>query len=304
MSEKLIVLAHGIGDSKNDFYKEWADVIANNHDLKNVVVKGLWWEDVLQKVADKYPLISRNMADLIARCGFADLEKWVGNPSWKEFQDYIMDVLVYAGLSDMWQYIQDKCALKLDELRKDKNGKEIFEEADTILIGHSLGAAMLPHLVWREYEDNMTIPYRGMILLASPLGFKSPMPQICEDFMQRMDDMQRKGEMSRHGRNDTIARFARIWNKGGENRLKFICNENDIVCSNVKYDIPTIGEVNLIPLQMGFDPAEINILNSEHKGCFESISFGKRDPSKISDNHDVLTYLKHDAFNKALDAML
>ena len=210
-----------------------------------------------------------------------------------------MDVFVYAGLDDMWLKIQDQCALKLDTLRKDDNGNEIYDPADTILIGHSLGAAMLPHLVWRECAYDGSISYRGMILLASPLGFKSPYPGVCQDFLQRM------GGLAGGTRENTLARFARAWNKVGDNRLRFICNEYDIVCSDVKYTIPGTGQlVDLIPLQQGFNPAEINILNREHTGCVQFITFGKRDPAKIADNHDVLTYLKQPEFVEALDGML
>jgi hypothetical protein len=299
MSTKLIVLAHGIGNATKDFYKEWEEIIAKNHDLSEVTVKGLWWEDILQKVEDKYDIISGTMADIVKMCGFPDLGKWVGNDSCKTFKDYMMDVLVYVGLPDMWLMIQDECALRLEALRKDDSGNEIFEEADTILVGHSLGSAMLPHLVWREYAYTGTIPYRGMILLASPVGFESPIPNICKDILQRM------GEIFGGDRNSTLARFGRAWNMGGKNRLKFVCNENDIVCSDVKYKIPATGQlVDLIPLRQGFNPKEINILNSEHEGCVEFITFGERNPAKIGDNHDVLTYLKQQSFNNALSAML
>lgn len=299
MPDKLIVMAHGIGDAQPDFYKEWEAILRSNHNLVNVTVKGLWWEDVLQKVADKYPVVNSTMAEIVGMCDFPNLQTLVQNDSWKVIQDYIMDVLVYVGLQDMWLMIQNECALKLDALRKDSSGKEVFDESDTILIGHSLGAAMLPHLVWREYAFTGTIPYRGMILLASPLGFESPMPDICEDFLQRM------GRIYGGSRDKTLARFARAWSRVGERRLKFICNENDIVCSDVKYKIPGTGQlVDLIPLRQGFNPAEINILNSENNGCIEFISFGERLPSKIVDNHDALTYLKQDSFNKALNGML
>lgn len=299
MSESLIVLAHGIGDAKPEFYKEWEEVIAENHDLSHVTVKGLWWEDVLQKVAERYDVVSGTLAEIVAMCGFPDLEKWVGNDSWRQFKDYMMDVLVYVGLPDMWLMIQDECALKLDALRRDSSGREVFEEADTILVGHSLGAAMLPHLVWREYAFTGTIPYRGMILLASPLGFESPKPQICKDFLQRM------GEIFGGDRAGTLARFGRAWNKVGDGRLRFINNENDIACSDVKYTIPVTGQlVDLIPLRQGFNPAEIAILNGEHEGCVEFVSFGERTPAKIGANHDVLAYLRQNSFNEALRAML
>lgn len=299
MSKTLIVMAHGIGDATEDFYSDWEKVIAKNHDLANVTVKGLCWEDCLQKIADKYDVANELLGEVVDLCGFSDLKKWTGSDDWKLFKDYMMDLLVYVGLSDMWLMIQNECALKLDALRKDVAGEEIFDESETILIGHSLGAAMLPHLVWREYAFTGTIPYRGMILLASPLGFESPNPTICKDFLGRM------GEIYGGDRDSTLARFARAWNKGGKNRLRFINNENDIVCSDVKYKIPSTGElVDLIPLRQGFDPAEVNILNNEHAGCVEFVSFGKRDPSKIVDNHDILTYLKQTPFNNALAAML
>lgn len=299
MAKKLIIVAHGIGNASDGFQKDWQNILAANHDLTDVTVKGLHWEDVLQKVADKYPVVSGTMAEIVAMCGFADLQKWVGNDSWKLFQDYMMDVLVYVGLQEMWLVIQNSCAKKLEALRKDETSGETFLESDTILIGHSLGAAMLPHLVWREYANTGTIPYHGMILLASPLGFESPDREICQDFLQRM------GDVYGGSREKTLGRFARAWNMRGKNKLKFISNENDIVCSDVKYKIPTTGDlVDLIPLRQGLNPAEVKILNDEHKGCVEYVSFGERNPAKIADNHDVLTYLKQKPFNDALSMLL
>jgi len=235
----------------------------------------------------------------VEMCGFDRLKKFLGAGAYKMFMDYMMDVFVYAGLDDMWLKIQDQCAMKLDALRRDDNGCEVYKEADTILVGHSLGAAMLPHLVWREYAATGTIPYRGMILLASPLGFESPLPGLCQDFLQRM------AGMAGGTRENTLRRFARAWNKQGAGCLRFICNENDIVCSDVKYKIPQTNElVDLIPIRQGLNPAEINVMNSEHTGSVEFISFGKRDPSKVIENHDVLAYLKHPSFNRALAGLL
>lgn len=55
---------------------------------------------------------------------------------------------------------------------------------------------------------------------------------------------------------------------------------------------------------MGFNPAEIEIMNSENAGCFEPVTFGAPTPLEVLNNHDVLTYLKQDAFGKALAALL
>jgi len=299
MGKKLIVMAHGIGDSKPGFENDWIKAVKENIDLSDVDVKGLLWEDVLQQVEDKYPIVSDQLADLVDMCGFPNLKKLVKNDGWKTFKDYMMDVLVYVGLDDMWLKIQDQCALKLDALRKDNAGNEVYKEADTILIGHSLGAAMLPHLVWREFAFTGTIPYRGLILLASPLGFESPLPDLCQDFLQRM------GGISGGSRLNTIKRFARTWNMVGDGCLKFIINENDIVCSDVKYEIPVTHQlVDLIPLRQGFNPTEVNLLNQIHKDCVNYVTFGKRDPTQIVNNHDVLTYLKLPVFVDALKALL
>lgn len=291
---KLLVLAHGIGDAPKDFYKDWQDVIAENHDLTGVTVRGLWWEDVLQKVEDKYDLVSGPFAEIVKMCGFDALEKFSTNDQWKTFKDYMMDVLVYVGLPDMWLYIQNTCTQKLADLQQ--STKTGFTPSQTILIGHSLGAAMLPQLAWRDCIDTGVMAYGGMILLASPLGFESPYPKLCQDFLQRMghpgDD-----------RNSVLTGFAAAWQAVGSHRLRFVSNLDDIVCSDVKFQLPT-GLADLIPIQQGFSPSEIFLLNQVNPDSYKTVEFGSPDPSKIADNHDALTYLKQDAFNEALGALL
>lgn len=299
MATQLIVLAHGIGDNNPDFYRSWEDILRQNHVLQGVTVKGLCWEDVLQKVEDQYPLVSQQLADMLAHCGFDGLKNWVSNDTWKFIHDYMMDVLVYVGLRDMWLMIQNECLLKLNALRRDSYGNEIFKESETILIGHSLGAAMLPHLVWREYVETGTIPYRGMILLASPLGFESPRPRLCKDFLGRM------AEMKEGSRKITLERFVKAWRRGGAKRLKFISNVNDVVCYDAKFKLPMSETlVDLIPLRQGFDPVEIAAMKAIMPDCVEFISFGEPEASKIADNHDVLKYLDNAVLRNALDAML
>lgn len=298
MPKKLVVLAHGIGDSTANFYKDWQKVIESNHDLKDVTIRGLWWEDVLQKVAEQYPVVSGPFAELLKMCGFDQFDRWLSSEDAAAFKDYLMDVLVYVGLPDMWIYIQNECARKLAALRKNAAGREEFKRSDTILIGHSLGAAMLPQLAWRECLDSGAIPYRGMILLASPLGLESPYPRLCKDFLARMGHL---GD----DRLSVLTGFARAWNMIGDGRLCFVNNENDIVCSDVKYKIPGSNElVDVIPLRQGFNPAECHVLKTEHPGSVKWVSFGSADPRKIPQNHDVLTYLEQDSFNKAFAALL
>lgn len=298
--KKLIVVAHGIGNTAEGFHEAWAKVIGKNVDLSNAEVRGLWWEGVLDKVEEKYPLIDGTMADVVEACGFPDLKKWIGNENYGTMHDYLMDVLVYVGLPDMWQYIQDKCLESLDALRRDDDGKPQYAAGDTILIGHSLGAAMLPQLVWRNFAFTGSMAYRGLILLASPIALVSPAPKICGDFLRRMG-----GIFGGSDRNEVLRRFAAAWDMGGPGRLRFICNDNDIVCSDVGYPIPGTDKiVDLIPLRQGFDPAERALLNGEHDGAVQVIHFGKPDPRKVIENHDALAYLKQPAFIDALTPML
>lgn len=299
MGSKLIVVAHGIGDTKEGFEHEWRAAMENNIDLGDAEVKGLWWEDVLKEIEDRYPLLSENMGDLLSLCAFPKLKELLENESYQTIMDFMMDVLVYVGLDDMWLKIQNQCAMKLDALRKDDQGNEIYKESDTILVGHSLGAAMLPHLVWREYALSGVIPYHGLILLASPLAFESPLPGLCQDFLQRMADLY--GDT----REATLTDFAGAWDMVGDGRLRFIINDNDIVCADVAYTIPGSGKtVDLIPLRQGFNAEERAILNTEHPGSVDVISFGEPTPYHVVANHDALTYLQHPAFIKALEGLL
>lgn len=298
-NKKLIVVAHGIGDTEKGFEKEWKAVLDAHHDLSSVVVRGLWWEDVLQDVANRYPLVSRQFTGILSMCGFSQLEKLAGSDKAKLFLDYIMDVLVYVGLQEMWLHIQNKCLEKLDTAIKGDATNEGFEEKDVILIGHSLGAAMLPQLVWKQYARTGFIPYRGMILLASPIGFESPKPDLCQDFLQRM------GVLLGGTRTNVLEGFSKAWRSVGKNRLKLVCNENDIVCSDVKYEIPGTGQlVDLIPLRQGLNPAEIALVNAHNPNAIEFISFGRPNPKKILANHDVCTYLAQPVFNNALEVLL
>ncbi len=298
--KKLIVVAHGIGDTPPNFHEAWAQAIQTNVDLSNAEVRGLYWEDVLDKVEAKYPLINAEIADVVAACGFGNLKQWIGNESYQTIHDYMMDVLVYVGLPDMWKYIQDECVLKLEALQQDDDGNPQYTDGDTILVGHSLGAAMLPHLVWRNYAFTSSMAYRGLILLASPLAMVSPIPNMCGDFLTRMGEIQ-----GGPNRNTVLQMFAAAWDMAGPGRLRFICNDKDIVCSDARFPVPGLDHpVDLIPIRQGFDATERALLNTEHEGAVQVITFGESDPRKVVENHDAITYLKQQAFVDALTPML
>lgn len=299
-TKKLIVVAHGIGVTPANFHEGWKQAIAKQVDLSNAEVVGLYWEHLLTTVENRYGLVDEKLAEAVAACGFGDLQKWIANENYQTFNSFFMDVLVYIGLGDMWQKIQDACVVELQKLRFDaENKKEIYSPGDTILIGHSLGAAMFPQLAWRDYVFNGSMPYRGMILLASPLALRFP-GDICAGFLGRMGEAARNAD-----RNTVLRNFAAAWDTGGPGRLRFISNDNDIVCADVAYNIPGLNKkTRLVPLQMGFSAAEQALLNGEHPGAVQNVTFGEPDPRQVLANHDVFAYFRQPAFATALTALL
>jgi predicted alpha/beta hydrolase family esterase len=290
--KKLIVVAHGIGDHQPDFYQEWEAIIRKNTP-GNYLVAGLFWDDVLDKVAEKFPLISQNFADAVARFGFTELQKILSSDAFNKIKDHFMDVLVYTVMQDMTNYIQTTCALRLNQIVYDRK----VAKGNTILIGHSLGAAMLPHIVWLERNATGGIPYGGMILLASPLGMESPIPLAIKDLLDVMPDNNRRD------RNKMLRLFAGEWEATGPSLLHFLINGNDIVCSDVKIKIGPV-EQDLIPVRQSFNPEEIAVLTTANPGCVKSFAAGSTDVRNVISNHDVKLYLSRPEFSTAFQALL
>lgn len=291
--KKLVVVAHGIGDTPPDFYKAWADVLHANHGTDRFDVVGLYWEDVLDKVAERYPLISDRFADVVAQCGFNNLKNLVDSNTYKTVYDSVMDVLVYAGLDEMARYIQNQCIMKLHNLAPTPQQK-----ARTILVGHSLGAAMLPHIVWREWSETQTIPYPGLLLMASPLGFKAPSFSPMHDLLYHLSIIAGGDRLG------TLRLFGNAWSAKGPGSLRFFINEYDIVCSDVLYDIGTGHPVDLIPVQQGFNAVDKQTLSAANPGCLHTFRFGTPTPGNIVSNHAALTYLARPEFGTAFEDLL
>jgi len=285
--KKPVVVAHGIGNAEPDFYKTWETILNTNHDPDKFEVKGLYWEDVLQEVEDKYPLVN---PEAVEKLGFDKLERYLNDDTYKTVSDYLMDVLVYCALDDMREYIQTQCIEKLHQLC---NGRE----SETILIGHSLGAAMLPHITWKQCIDTGAMPYLGMILLASPLGIVSPLPAMVGDLLKIL------GDIDGGGRIPTLTSFAAAWGEIEDGHLHFLINESDVVCSDVKFEVG--GEnIDLIPIRQGFNSDEINALELGSTGSIHKFVQGEKNFSRIADNHAEALYLNRPEFKTAFDQLL
>ena len=293
MSKKNVVFVHGIGDEAPDFYKAFIPILQQNgHDMSKFDVCGLYWEDILDEIQNKYPTISSNFSNFLECFGLKSLKNNLDQHQsiYKQIEDYYMDVLVFVCLPDMAQLVNDRCLMKLKKLSEGR-------ERDTIIIAHSLGAAMIPYILWHLREFTFGIPYGGLILLASPLGFRSPINKALHDFLYLM------GLINNTDRESILRDFALEWTLIGDKTLHFICNTNDVVCSDVKF--PIMGtSIDPIPVQQGFTTNEIGILNSSHRGCFHKVTFGSPAFDKIASNHDFKTYLKTQAFIDAFNHLI
>ncbi len=287
-------MVHGIGNQTGpDFCDSWRDQILSDHpELKGSCdFIGLYWEDMRQEAAKKYPVIQQDFASLLQNSfDLEALNALLSDENYQLASSYVMDVLLYVGLPDMTLYFLNGC---LERLKTLAGGRE----AETLILAHSLGSAMIPHVLWRLCNFTGSIPFHSLILLASPLGFESPLESLLPDFLEVM------GKMSGTDRPQTLRDFALEWSFKGEQRLHFFANENDIVCSDALLNVNgTLRD--LIPVRQGFSDSEIQSLQDGHAGCYHKIAFGKPEISSIADNHDVLAYLQHPEFKAVFSALI
>lgn len=288
-------MVHGVGDQKASFHESWKDEILRIFpELKDTCeFQGLEWESARDRIQAKYPLIQENFSSVLAAFNLASLQAVLDNESYKLVMGYVMDVLVYVGLPDMTLYLQKLGLERLDALAKGREG-------ETLIIAHSLGAALMPHVLWYLYQFTAAIPYHSLILLASPLAFTSP-PLITVAVPSMLDTMGKlSGETSR---TKTLEKFAKAWLFKGANRLHFLANDNDIVCSDVQF--PFAGkQMDIIPVRQGFDDPELKALTDNNPGCYHPVSFGKPQINSIGDNHDVVTYIRQPVFTEIMKGLL
>jgi hypothetical protein len=225
MNQKLVVLAHGIGDHAAGFSKEWEKILRKNHSKTKFKTAEFAWDDLLDQAMNQYPLCSKQAQIAFKRLGFGMLETALNSEAYKTISDGAMDILTYVALGDMNRYMRAKCSIRLEEIRiQQKTAKE-----DIVLIGHSLGAAMLPHIAWDYYRKVGAIPWHGLILLASPLGYQSPFPDAIPDPLAAMI-----GDHQGLGRTDVLREFSNAWRRRGKDRLHLLINQQDMVCWEIR----------------------------------------------------------------------
>jgi hypothetical protein len=132
-----------------------------------------------------------------------------------------------------------------------------------------------------------------MILLASPLAFKSPLPAVFDDFLTIM------GKLNGGERLHLLKRFAQEWQMIAPGRLNFVVNTNDIVCSDVEWQ-----GVDLIPIQQGFNAEEKLVLNQNCPNCIAEFTYGAANPLQVVENHAVENYLKSKPFRDIFQSLI
>ena len=298
--KKRVVVAHGIGVHAAGFEKLWEPELKAAAQPTGVdigEVQGMYWDDVQQQLADHYPVVSQNLNAALAELGLPAVP--TNSSAYQMLEDYVLDVVFYL-MHEMGTVLLANCA---DRLEDACDG----EEGHTILIGHSLGAAMLPHAVWWRHGTTHDIPYLSLILLASPLGILSPLPAVVQDPLEIMRRLT--PAISIPYRPTMLRRFASAWCGLGDGRLNFISNQNDLVCADVVYDDlpdwpPLLAGHQLLPqIRKGFDAAERNAITGQLQNVIP-IQAGTPTVGGILDNHDVHLYLRSPEFIQTFQRLL
>lgn len=226
---KKVICVHGIGDAKNNFYEEWEAILRKNHPDKEFEVSGLYWEDISDEwlsTIDANPIPKR--LSKILNLGW--LSNFLSSNELKTFSDFFFD---FAGLAYSDAYRDDL----IKKVRK--RLEDLYEDEDTILIAHSLGAAILPQVLMYEKSVNEEIDnFSGVILMASPLGIRTPLPSKTKDMLDILCYYTYgKYPSNEKKRLATLKSFAGILRYAANRKLTFLINPQDIVCSDPKFEI-------------------------------------------------------------------
>lgn len=287
----LVVACHGIGNHDENFHEAWEEKFKEIHPQGRFEVTGLHWDDLQDRIQAKYPLLSPEAADLVDKLGTGALKDVRDSDGYELMREFVLDVLVYCGLSEMRSYVLTACGLRL--MRETKNRYK-----NTVLVGHSLGCALLTHLTQLEQIHLGAIAYRGMILCAPPFGIESPL-RVVRDPLSVTPTV--RGEDAAGSRSDILKEIALNWRIGGEGRLRLILNTNDTVCSHVEFDLAGEDRDVLPFVRTGLNDRERAALR---RADLVEVTFGTNKLGDIGANHDALAYFSQPEFATAFKELV
>ncbi|MFK7740055.1 MAG: alpha/beta fold hydrolase [Planctomycetota bacterium] len=304
-----IIAIHGIGDHPADFHRDWADVLRDEFGSGECEVLGLRWTEDQRRIANRFPVLSQRLTGLAGRLGAGMDDSLRQSTGFQLVQQYVHDVFTYAALHDMRHLVQTEAMRQLRQLSGgDRAG-------DTVLVAHSLGAALAVHAAQLEKRVVGRIGWRGLVMLAPPLGVRSPLPNVLDPLAVTPDSRvptNLQGGLDEHLADERITwaeprsrplghkpdeaeRLAILrqicsnWLPCGADPLHFVVNRNDMVCSDVRFDV--LGRsIDPVSIKQGYSDAEQTLL--KNGASWHSVAFGEPKLDAIAANHDALTYLQ------------
>ena len=103
---------------------------------------------------------------------------------------------------------------------------------------------------------------------------------------------------------EALTIWAQEWWHYKYNRLHIIINELDPIAWDVKMDIGSNKDIDLIPVRQGFSDKEIKRIEAANANTIQKFQFGTKKVADVFGNHNVENYLNSDPFKQAFDAIL
>jgi hypothetical protein len=290
-----VICVHGIGAHEPDFVTSWAPLLQAAAPDATFRVHGLHWNDLLEQARKQYLSLDPRLGEAINAFGIT-VPDLLDSAAGYFVREYAFDVVSYCGLAEMRRHILAQCTVRLDQLSGRQDPDNPQRERGCILLGHSLGAALLLHLTELEHQETSALNWRGMVLLGHPLGVVSPLAHVLPDPLSCTPGAD-------PSRDRTLGNASAHWRTGGRGRLHVLENTNDVVCSDVKMVLGG-AQFDPIPIRQGLSEAEVKAIHRYNPGAVQRFTAGSPQPDAIAQNHAVSTYLKQPAFVSVFRSLL
>ena len=309
-----IIAVHGIGRHADDFRLAWQGKLREQLQDDSAEVVGLRWSDEQDQVADRFPVASERLQGVMSRIGIGAVENFRSSAAYDLLHSHIYDLFAYSFLHELRHYMQ---TVFLRDLLKLVRGRE----QDTVIVAHSLGTAMTVHVAALTRRLADTVPVRGAVLLAPPLGVRSPLESVPDPLavspdsslptaIHDLDGLTAEEQIrwaATRDYGDALDESARlqllidICNDWPSRRLHFVVNTNDVVCSDVKFELGDTQR-DIISIKQGYSDDEREVIDTLQR--FHEVSFGRPDLGEVAANHDAIAYLGTAAVGAALQEIL
>lgn len=282
-----VICVHGIGAPPADFAEQWRPLLEAAAPDVEFTVHGLHWNDLLEEARRSYLDVGDAERDALKAFDIS-LPDLLSGTAGEFVREYASDVLVYCGQPEMRRSILAECTVRLDKLTQRKDPQAGSKESGCILLGHSLGAALLLHLTELEHKATSALTWRGMVLFGHPLGVVSPLQTLMPDPLSCTP-------FAADSREHTLRNVSAHWRTGGRGRLHLIENRHDIVCSDVRMVVGGAA-FDPIPIRQALNETEVRAVHTYNPRAVKRFTAGDAKLDALVGNHDVATYLREPHF--------